>query len=358
MDIKFSSADDQYVELLAKILDEGQVVDKSGHTDSAAISLFSTNMEFDMGHGIPLLRVRETPVRFGLVEFCWITSGRVDLEFLERYGCRKYWEENAVDGKLGKVYGLQWRGNGADKKDQLKIAIETLRKSPHSRRIIIDSWNADDLDDMALPPCHGTPIQFYARKKSPSELKRIDDALATISLGTLLTNPDKIRSTLYKDGDRDEMYLDMKVGQRSADMIHGVPTNIQFYGMLLTIVAGLTGMKPGKFIWSGGDTHVYANQMDVAEQIIGRYRLGNETASKIKSVTGKSDGYKLVTPDSIDASSIYSKRDQSSVRPQLVFKNPPTKDTDIDQFFATLVDNISMIVPPRFSKMAIPPMVK
>ncbi len=223
--------ENQYLELLKDILINGRYVED--RTGVGTYSLFGTRMEFDISNRFPLLTTKTVYFKGVIAELLWFLKGDTNVKFLHDNGCH-IWDEWADDqGNLGPIYGKQWRDWNNEGIDQIKNAIELLQTDPHSRRIIVSAWNPSQISKMALPPCH-MMFQF------------------------------NVEDDIYND----ERILNCQVYQRSADMFLGVPFNIASYSLLTYMVAKVTGMKPGRLIWVGGDTHIYANHLDqISEQL-------------------------------------------------------------------------------------------
>jgi thymidylate synthase len=212
----------QYLELLDHVLKTG--TEKNDRTGTGTISVFGYQMRFDLEKGFPLLTTKKLHLKSIIQELLWFISGDTNTKYLNDNGV-KIWNEWAdKNGNLGPVYGYQWRSwpSGDGKKiDQLENVISSIKKSPDSRRHIINAWNVGELDKMALPPCH-ILIQFY------------------VAAG-------RLSCQLY---------------QRSADIFLGVPFNIASYALLTLMVAQVTGLKPGDFVHTLGDAHIYLNHID------------------------------------------------------------------------------------------------
>jgi thymidylate synthase len=212
----------QYLNLLDHVLKSG--TEKKDRTGTGTISVFGYQMRFDLEEGFPLLTTKKLHIKSIIHELLWFISGDTNINYLTDNGV-KIWNEWAdKDGNLGPVYGYQWRSwPAADghKIDQLANVISSIRKSPDSRRHIVNAWNVGELDKMALPPCH-ILFQFY------------------VAGG-------KLSCQLY---------------QRSADVFIGVPFNIASYALLTLMVAQVTGLKPGDFVHTLGDAHIYLNHID------------------------------------------------------------------------------------------------
>jgi thymidylate synthase len=212
----------QYLDLLDHVLKTG--VRKEDRTGTGTISVFGYQMRFNLEEGFPVLTTKKLHLRSIIHELLWFISGDTNIKYLHDNGV-KIWDEWAdAEGNLGPVYGYQWRSwptTDGRKVDQLMNVIENIRRSPDSRRHIISAWNAGELDKMALPPCH-VLFQFY------------------VAGG-------KLSCQLY---------------QRSCDIFLGVPFNIASYALLNLMVAQVTGLKPGEFIHTLGDAHIYLNHIE------------------------------------------------------------------------------------------------
>lgn len=208
-----------YLDLLDKIMKEG--CDRDDRTGTGTRSVFGTQMRFNLAEGFPLLTTKKVHLKSIIHELLWFISGSTNIRYLQDNGVRIWNEWADENGDLGPVYGKQWRDwvtPDGRHIDQLKNAVEMIKHHPESRRIIVCAWNPSDVDKMALPPCH-TLYQFY-----------VADG--------------KLSCQLY---------------QRSCDMFLGVPFNIASYSLLTIMTAAVCGLKPGDFVWSGGDTHIYKN---------------------------------------------------------------------------------------------------
>ena len=212
----------QYLDLLEKIMTEG--VDRGDRTGTGTRSIFGYQMRFDLNEGFPLLTTKKLHLKSIIYELLWFLKGDTNVKYLQENGVRIWNEWARPDGELGPVYGYQWRPwpdyNGGHI-DQISEVIRTIKENPGSRRIIVSAWNVAQLPEMALPPCH-LLFQFYVA-----------------------------------DGQ-----LSLMLYQRSADCFLGVPFNIASYALLLMMVAQVTGLKPGEFIHTLGDTHIYHNHFE------------------------------------------------------------------------------------------------
>ena len=221
---RYKSYMQQYLDLLDHVLRTG--AKKSDRTGTGTLSVFGHQMRFDLAAGFPLLTTKKLHTKSIIVELLWFLKGDTNIAYLKENGV-SIWDEWADEkGDLGPVYGYQWRSwpapNGR-KIDQIANLIAAIKKNPDSRRHIVTAWNPGEVDQMALPPCHCL-FQFY-----------VADG--------------KLSCQLY---------------QRSADIFLGVPFNIASYALLTLMVAQVTGLKPGEFIHTLGDAHIYANHLEQA----------------------------------------------------------------------------------------------
>lgn len=218
----------QYLDLLQTILNDGS--DKSDRTGVGVRSIFGYDMQFDLAAGFPLLTTKKLHIRSIVYELLWFLNGDTNIKYLQDHKV-KIWDAWADEnGDLGPVYGKQWRRwETADGRviDQIGNLIHEIKTNPNSRRLIVNAWNVGELDQMALTPCHCL-FQFYVA-----------------------------------DGK-----LSCKLTQRSCDVFLGVPFNIASYALLTHMVAQQCDLDVGKFVWSGGDVHIYQNHFEqVREQL-------------------------------------------------------------------------------------------
>lgn len=215
----------QYLDLLEHVMKTG--TDRGDRTGTGTRSVFGYQMRFDLSQGFPVLTTKKLHLRSIIHELLWFLKGDTNIAYLKDNGV-SIWDEWADEnGNLGPVYGAQWRSWPAPDGrhiDQIALLLESLKTNPNSRRHIVSAWNPALVDDMALPPCHCL-FQFY------------------VSDG-------KLSCQLY---------------QRSADIFLGVPFNIASYALLTLMVAQVTGLKPGDFVHTLGDAHIYANHFEQAE---------------------------------------------------------------------------------------------
>ena len=223
----------QYLNLLRDILETG--ARRDDRTGTGTLGVFGRQMRFDLSKGFPLLTTKKLHLRSIIVELLWFLRGETNIRWLKENGV-SIWDDWAdVEGELGPVYGKQWRSWAAPNGqsiDQIQRLVEGLKTNPNSRRHIVSAWNPADIEDMALPPCHCL-FQFF-----------VADG--------------KLSCQLY---------------QRSADVFLGVPFNIASYALLTHMVAEVTGLKPGEFIHTFGDAHLYLNHVEQAELQLTRQPL-------------------------------------------------------------------------------------
>ena len=212
----------QYLDLLDHVLKNG--TEKSDRTGTGTKSVFGYQMRFNLQEGFPVLTTKKLHLKSIIHELLWFIAGDTNTKYLTDNGVRIWNEWAAPDGSLGPIYGYQWRSWGAAdgrKIDQLSEVIETIKKNPDSRRLLVSAWNVGDLNQMALPPCH-IIFQFYVANG-------------------------KLSCQLY---------------QRSCDIFIGIPFNIASYALLTMMVAQVTSLEPGDFVHTLGDAHIYLNHID------------------------------------------------------------------------------------------------
>jgi len=212
----------QYFDLLDHVLKNGYK--KPDRTGTGTISVFGYQMRFDLQEGFPLLTTKKLHLRSILHELLWFLKGSTNIQYLHENGITIWDEWVRPDGELGPVYGYQWRSwpkPDGTHVDQIAGVVESIKNNPDSRRHIVSAWNVSELDKMALPPCH-LLFQFYVAG-------------------------DKLSCQMY---------------QRSCDIFLGVPFNIASYALLTLMMAQVTGLKPGEFIHTLGDAHIYLNHLE------------------------------------------------------------------------------------------------
>ena len=214
----------QYLDLLRHIYEDGVV--KTDRTGVGTKSIFGYQCRYDLSEGFPLLTTKKVHLKSIIYELLWFLSGSTNIGYLKEHGV-SIWDEWADEnGDLGPVYGHQWRSwptPDGGSIDQIRNLIETIKRNPNSRRMLVSAWNVAEVDSMALPPCHCL-FQFYVAEG-------------------------KLSCQLY---------------QRSADTFLGVPFNIASYALLTMMIAQVCGLEPGEFIHTTGDTHLYLNHLEQA----------------------------------------------------------------------------------------------
>lgn len=212
----------QYLDLLSHVLEHG--AEKKDRTGTGTISVFGYQMRFDLEGSFPVMTTKKLHLKSIIHELLWFLSGSTNVRYLQENGV-KIWNEWAdADGNLGPVYGYQWRSWPASDGrhvDQISAVVRSLKENPDSRRHIVNAWNVGEIEKMALPPCH-VLFQFYVA-----------------------------------DG-----RLSCQLYQRSADIFLGVPFNIASYALLTLMMAQVTGYKPGEFVHTFGDAHIYLNHIE------------------------------------------------------------------------------------------------
>ena len=219
-----------YLQLLQTLLDQGAT--KTDRTNTGTRSLFGYQMRFDLSKGFPIVTTKKLHLKSIIHELLWFLAGDTNIKYLQDNGVRIWNEWADENGDLGPVYGYQWRSwPTADgrKVDQIKSTIQQIKETPDSRRIIVNSWNVGEIENMALPPCHCL-FQFYVADN-------------------------KLSCQLY---------------QRSADVFLGVPFNIASYALLTMMMAQVCDLKVGDFVHTFGDAHLYSNHIEQAKEQVSR----------------------------------------------------------------------------------------
>lgn len=212
----------QYLELLDRILQKG--VEKTDRTGTGTISVFGHQMRFDLSAGFPLLTTKKLHLKSIIYELLWFLRGDTNVKYLQEHGVRIWNEWADENGDLGHIYGYQWRSwprPDGTHLDQISQVVEDIKHTPDSRRLIVSAWNSGDIENMALAPCHAL-FQFYVANG-------------------------KLSCQLY---------------QRSADSFLGVPFNIASYALLTMMMAQVCDLRPGEFVHTLGDAHIYLNHID------------------------------------------------------------------------------------------------
>lgn len=223
-----------YEDLLRDVLENG--ARKGDRTGTGTRSVFGRQIRYDLAEGFPLITTKKVSFHNVALELLWFLRGGTNVRWLQERGVH-IWDEWAdKDGNLGPVYGEQWRSwptadgwGGEEHIDQIANVVQQIKDNPDSRRHVVTAWNPAEIDDMALPPCH-ILFQFYV----------VDG---------------KLSCQLY---------------QRSADLFLGVPYNIASYSLLTAMIAEQVGLKPGEFVWTGGDCHIYDNHVEQVEEQLTR----------------------------------------------------------------------------------------
>lgn len=212
----------QYLDLLDHVLKNG--AEKKDRTGTGTISVFGHQMRFNLEEGFPALTTKKLHLKSIIHELLWFLAGDTNIKYLTDNGVRIWNEWAGENGDLGHIYGYQWRSWPTPEGghvDQISEVVNSLKNNPDSRRHLVSAWNVGELDKMALPPCH-LLFQFYVANG-------------------------KLSCQLY---------------QRSCDVFLGVPFNIASYALLTLMMAQVTGLKPGDFVWTGGDVHIYQNHLE------------------------------------------------------------------------------------------------
>ena len=213
-----------YLNLLDRILRDG--VQKDDRTGTGTLSVFGHQMRFDLSEGFPLLTTKKLHTKSIIYELLWFLKGDTNVRYLQEHGVRIWNEWADENGDLGPVYGHQWRSwpdYDGGVIDQIEYVLNQIRTNPNSRRMIVSAWNVAEVNKMALPPCH-TLFQFYVCNGR----------------------------------------LSLQLYQRSADTFLGVPFNIASYALLTMMMAQVTGLEPGEFVYTTGNTHLYLNHLEQA----------------------------------------------------------------------------------------------
>ena len=226
-----------YLALVRHVLEHG--ARKQDRTGTGTLSVFGHQMRFDLGARFPLLTTKKVHLKSVIHELLWFLQGSTNVDYLRRHGVSIWDEWAGADGELGPVYGYQWRSWPAPDGrhiDQVSEVLAQIRRNPDSRRLIVSAWNVADIPRMALAPCHAL-FQFYVA----------------------------------------EGRLSCQLYQRSADIFLGVPFNIASYALLTLMVAQVTGLRPGEFVHTLGDAHLYLNHLEQARLQLARTPRGLPT---------------------------------------------------------------------------------
>ncbi len=236
----------QYLDLMKYVRESG--TEKGDRTGTGTLSVFGYQMRFNLEEGFPLVTTKKVHLKSIIYELLWFLKGSTNVDYLNEHGV-SIWDEWADErGELGPVYGAQWRSwptKDGSSIDQISEVIDQIKANPDSRRLIVSAWNVSQIDNMALPPCHAM-FQFY-----------VADG--------------KLSCQLY---------------QRSADIFLGVPFNIASYALLVLMIAKVTGLKPGEFVHTLGDAHLYLNHLDQVDEQLKRkpFPLPKMSIKDIKNI--------------------------------------------------------------------------
>ena len=248
--------DEQYRGLLGEVLYNG--VEKEDRTGTGTYSRFGLQIKHQMSDGFPILTTKKIPINTVATELKWFLKGDTNIKYLQDNNCHiwdgDYNKSGRTDGSLGPIYGYQWRKHSryGVQYDQIKDLIQNIKSNPSSRRLIVNSWNIEMLDQMTLPPCHYSFQCYVAGNK-----------------------------------------LSLLWNQRSADLFLGVPFNISSYGLLLELLCIETGYEPGQLVGNFGDIHLYKNHIEQAKEQISResYELPELEITNINILKGEFDFY-------------------------------------------------------------------
>ena len=220
----------QYLDLMKYVRESG--TEKGDRTGTGTLSVFGYQMRFTLEEGFPLVTTKKVHLKSIIYELLWFLKGSTNIDYLNEHGV-SIWDEWADErGELGPVYGAQWRSwptQDGDSIDQISEVINQIKNNPDSRRLIVSAWNVSQIDSMALQPCHAM-FQFYVA----------------------------------------DVKLSCQLDQRSADIFLGVPFNIASYALLVLMMAKVTGLKPGEFVHTLGDAHLYLNHLDQVDEQLKR----------------------------------------------------------------------------------------
>ena len=220
----------EYLKLMDHVLQHG--IKKTDRTGTGTLSVFGYQSRYSLESGFPLVTTKKIHLKSVIHELLWFLKGETNVKYLQENNV-KIWNDWAdEEGELGPIYGFQWRSwinQNGEKIDQIKDVVKQLKHNPHSRRLIVSAWNVGQISEMALPPCHSL-FQFYV-------------------------NDGKLSCQLY---------------QRSADIFLGVPFNIASYSLLTLMIAQVCNLKPGEFVHTLGDAHLYINHIEQAKLQLSR----------------------------------------------------------------------------------------
>lgn len=249
--------DIQYLKLVKDVLHSGVL--KTDRTGVGTIAVFGRQMTFDLSDGtIPLLTTKKMHIPSIIHELLWYISGSGNIKYLQENGVRIWNEWADENGELGPVYGVQWRNWNNDGIDQLANLINDIKHNPDSRRLMVTAWNPSQLKDMALPPCH---FEFQCWTEPLTLKERVGEASKHWNVADMFeTNatPDVMHAAM-DSAEVPRLRLSLMLNMRSNDVGLGNPFNIAQYSILLRMLCEVTNCLPGKFTWTGGDTHIYTH---------------------------------------------------------------------------------------------------
>lgn len=256
----------QYLDLMRQIKETGVV--KTDRTGTGTVSIFAPQMRFDLRKGFPLVTTKKTHLKSIIYELLWFLRGDTNTQYLHENGVGIWDEWQDENGDLGPIYGKQWVSwTAADGHvvNQIQQMVDLLKNSPDSRRMVVSAWNVAELPQMKLTPCHCL-FQFYTAPLSHKERLRwyINSDIETRQGITETDEAFMERIGVPK------FRLDCQLYQRSADFFLGVPFNIASYALLTMMMAQVTNMVAGEFIWTGGDTHLYSNHAEQVDRQLAR----------------------------------------------------------------------------------------
>jgi thymidylate synthase len=286
-----------YLQLLERVLKTGKP--KADRTGTGTLSLFGTQLRFDLSKGFPLMTTKKIHWNSVARELIWFLNGDTNVKYLQDNGVRIWNEWSDANGNLGPIYGAQWRNwtettvqpsplstirenesiTVTNRVDQIAELIDGLKTNPDSRRHLVSAWNVADLSKMRLPPCHYC-FQMYVEDREPAEIENDDDWNATLwdGKGEQPKTPTKKLSCMFQ--------------MRSADMFLGVPFNVASYALLTHLVADVCGFAVGELICNMGDTHVYKNHVEQVKTQLAR-TPGSLPQLAVQNIPGDLRGIKF-----------------------------------------------------------------
>ena len=269
--MEVNTLDQKYQDLLSDILTYG--VKKEDRTGTGTLSVFGRQIRHKMSEGFPLLTTKKMAIKSIMTELKWFLKGRTDIQYLRDNGCKiwdgDYEKSGREDGSLGPIYGKQWRSwdgphsfDGDESIDQISNLINQLRSNPDSRRLMVNAWNVGELNMMTLPPCH-YGFQVYTRELN------LDERIDWLNANSSSKSSDWLSEHLDQM-DVPKRAISLIWNQRSVDTFLGLPFNIASYAMLLELIAYEVNTVPDELIGNLGDTHLYLNHLEQAQEQISR----------------------------------------------------------------------------------------